>query len=79
MMASEAQVEALLCMIDEALSEAGKIESRLDNYDSILTHVKDTIHKMADKNKAIHQTNENNRLIMDELRHIIVRGSRCFV
>ena len=73
MMASEAQVEALLSMIDAALLEASKIEVRLDNYDNILMHVKDTIHKMADKNKAIHQTNENNRLIMDELRQIIVR------
>uniref|UniRef100_A0A6A7G1L6 Exocyst complex component 1-like n=3 Tax=Hirondellea gigas TaxID=1518452 RepID=A0A6A7G1L6_9CRUS len=71
MMASEAQVEALLSMIDAALEEAGKIEGKLDSYDSILLHVKDTIHKMADKTKCIEQSNENNTKLLEELQQVI--------
>ena len=72
MMASEAQVEALLAMIDGALVESSHIEGRLDKYDNILLHVQDTIHKMADKNKAIHQTNENNNKLLAELHQLLV-------
>ena len=72
MMASEAQVKALMEMIDSALSEAGKIESRLDNYDEILLHVKDSIEKMAEKNMAIEQMNSNNCKLLDNLDKLIV-------
>ena len=71
-MASEAQVKALMEMIDSALSEAGKIESRLDNYDEILLHVKDSIEKMAEKNMAIEQMNSNNCKLLDNLDKLIV-------
>ena len=71
MMASEAQVEALMGMIDAAFTEAEKIEERLDSYDEILQHVKDSIEKMADKNTSIEQTNANNSRLLEELDHII--------
>ncbi|XP_066983031.1 exocyst complex component 1 [Macrobrachium rosenbergii] len=71
MMASEAQVEALMDMIDAAYTEAEKIESRLDSYDEILQHVKDSIEKMADKNTSIEQTNANNSKLLEELDKLI--------
>ncbi|XP_076043621.1 exocyst complex component Sec3 [Oratosquilla oratoria] len=71
MMASEAQVQALMQMIDKALDEASKIEERLDSYDEILQHVKDSIEKMADKNTAIEQTNANNLKLQQELDNLI--------
>lgn len=71
MMASEAQVEALMLMIDSAYTEAEKIETRLDSYDNILQHVKDSIEKMADKNTSIEQTNTNNTRLMEELSKLI--------
>lgn len=72
MMASEAQVEALMEMIDTAYTEAEKIESRLDSYDEILQHVKDSIEKIADKNTSIEQTNANNSKLLEELDRLIV-------
>lgn len=71
-MASEAQVEALMEMIDTAYTEAEKIESRLDSYDEILQHVKDSIEKIADKNTSIEQTNANNSKLLEELDRLIV-------
>lgn len=71
MMASEAQVEALMEMIDSAYTEAEKIENRLDSYDEILQHVKDSIEKMADKNTSIEQTNANNSKLLEELDKLI--------
>lgn len=75
MMASEAQVEALMEMIDTAYTEAEKIESRLDSYDEILQHVKDSIEKIADKNTSIEQTNANNSKLLEELDRLIVSWS----
>lgn len=72
MMASETQVKALMGMIDLALTEAGKIEKRLNSYDEILLYVKDSIEKMAEKNFFIEQTNANNRKLLDTLEHLIV-------
>ncbi|KAK7070457.1 Exocyst complex component 1 [Halocaridina rubra] len=71
MMASEAQVEALMDMINSAYTEAEKIENRLDSYDEILQHVKDSIEKMADKNTSIEQTNANNSKLLEELDKLI--------
>ncbi|XP_045608376.1 exocyst complex component 1 isoform X2 [Procambarus clarkii] len=71
MMASEAQVEALMKMIDAAYTEAETIECRLDSYDEILLHVKDSIEKMADKNTSIEQTNTNNSKLLEELDRLI--------
>ncbi|KAA0187594.1 hypothetical protein HAZT_HAZT005624 [Hyalella azteca] len=71
MMASEAQVDALLTMIDSALNEAGKIESRLDAYDAILVHVRDTIAKMADKSSSMQFANENNTKLLAELQQLV--------
>uniref|UniRef100_A0A0P4W1N6 Exocyst complex component Sec3 PIP2-binding N-terminal domain-containing protein n=1 Tax=Scylla olivacea TaxID=85551 RepID=A0A0P4W1N6_SCYOL len=71
MMASEAQVEALMGMIDAAYTKAEEIEQRLDSYDEILQHVKDSIEKMADKNTSIEQTNANNSRLLEELDHLI--------
>lgn len=71
MMASEAQVDGLLNMIDSALEEANKIEGRLDAYDNILVHVRDTITKMADKSTSIQYANENNGKLLTELQQLI--------
>lgn len=66
-------MEALLAMIDGALVESEQIEGRLNKYDGILQHVQGTIHKMADKNKQIHQTNQNNSKLLAELQQVLVK------
>ena len=67
------QVQALMEMIDSALNEANKIESRLDRYDEILLHVKDSIEKMAEKNMSIEQINSNNCKLLQDLDSLITQ------
>lgn len=71
-LASEAQVETLMEQLELAISEADKIEKRLDNYDEILCHVRDTMEKMEKKNSMISIVNQNNLLLLKELENVIV-------
>lgn len=71
-LASEAQVEALMTHLETAIDEADKIEKRLDSYDEILCHVRDTMEKMERKNSMISIVNGNNVLLLKELENIVV-------
>lgn len=71
-LASEAQVEALMTHLETAIEEADKIEKRLDSYDEILCHVRDTMEKMERKNSMISIVNSNNVLLLKELENIVV-------
>lgn len=72
-LASETQMEALMEQLDVAIGEADKIEDRLNSYDEILCHVRDTMEKMEKKNSMISVVNKNNTLLMAELDNILVR------
>lgn len=72
-LASEAQVEALMELMEAAIKEAEKIESGLDEYDKILGHVRDTMEKMETKNRVIEIANKNNQRLLGELEKIVVR------
>lgn len=71
-LASEAQVEALMEQMEAAIQEAEKIENRLDEYDRILCHVRDTMEKMDKKNTMIEVANKNNQTLLIELENIVV-------
>lgn len=71
-LASEAQVETLMEQLELAITEADKIEQRLDGYDEILCHVRDTMEKMEKKNSMIGIVNKNNVLLLKELENVIV-------
>lgn len=72
-LASEAQVESLMGLMEAAINEADKIEAKLDEYDKILGHVRDTMEKMETKNKVIEMANKNNQKLLTELEKIVVR------
>jgi len=59
--------------IDNAISEADKFENRLDSYEDILGHVKETMEKIGGKNAMIEIANNNNIKLMKELNKVIVR------
>lgn len=71
-LASETQMEALMEQLDVAIAEADKIEDRLNSYDEILCHVRDTMEKMEKKNSMISVVNKNNTLLMSELDNVLV-------
>lgn len=70
-LASEKQVNALLEQIEAAIDEANRVESRFDEYDEILCHVRDTMEKMGEKNTMIEVANNNNIKLLTELEKLI--------
>lgn len=70
-LASEKQVNALMDQIETAIAEANRVESRLDAYDEILCHVRDTMEKMGEKNAMIEVANNNNIKLLSELERLV--------
>lgn len=58
--------------IDLAIDGANKFEQRLDSYEEILSHVKETMEKIGGKNAMIKIANNNNLKLREELHRIIV-------
>ncbi|XP_075160765.1 exocyst complex component Sec3 [Haematobia irritans] len=70
-LASEKQVMMLMEHIDKAIGEADKFEERLDSYEEILGHVKETMEKIGGKNAMIKVANNNNIKLKEELSKMI--------
>ncbi|XP_055534172.1 exocyst complex component 1 [Wyeomyia smithii] len=70
-LASEKQVNALMDQIETAILEAEKVEKRLDDYDEILCHIRDTMEKMGEKNQMIEIANTNNVKLLSELEKVV--------
>ncbi|XP_016986058.1 exocyst complex component 1 [Drosophila rhopaloa] len=70
-LASEQKVLKMMEHIDNAISEADKLENRLDSYEDILGHVKETMEKIGGKNAMIEIANNNNIKLMKELNKVI--------
>lgn len=72
-LASEKQVDALMQQIETAISEAEKVEKRLDEYDEILCHTRDSMEKMGEKNTMIDIANKNNIKLLKELDRLVTQ------
>lgn len=72
MLASEQQVAQLMVQIEATIAEAEQVEARLDSYDEVLCHVRDTMEKMEEKNLLIEVANRNNQKLLSELEQVIV-------
>ncbi|EDV96999.1 exocyst complex component 1 [Drosophila grimshawi] len=70
-LASEQKVLKMMEHIDSAITEADKFETRLDTYEDILGHVKETMEKIGGKNAMIEIANNNNIKLMKELNKVI--------
>nr|CAD7453058.1 unnamed protein product [Timema tahoe] len=70
-LASEQQVALLTVQIEAAIGEAEKLESRLDSYDEVLCHIRDTMEKMEEKNLLIEVANANNQKLLVQLQIVI--------
>lgn len=72
-LASEKQVDALMQQIETAIVEAERVERRLDGYDEILCHVRETMEKMEEKNAMIEIANKNNIKLLMELEKVVTQ------
>ncbi|KAK7871620.1 hypothetical protein R5R35_001807 [Gryllus longicercus] len=70
-LASEQQVAQLMVQIEAAIAEAEKVEARLDAYDEVLCHIRDTMEKMEEKNLLMEVACRNNQKLLDELDQVI--------
>ena len=68
-MASEESVEKLMGMLGQAIEHVEMLETRLDQYDGQLEHIRDSMDKM--NGGDFETVNINNKRLLDKLEHIV--------
>lgn len=72
-MASEKQVNILMQLLDQALSEVDNIEGKLLSYEEMLQSVKEQMDQISQSNRLIQISNTNNGKLLDEIQFLVVR------
>ncbi|XP_039288046.1 exocyst complex component 1-like isoform X3 [Nilaparvata lugens] len=72
-LASEQQVTSLMTQLEVAMAEVEKVEVQLNSYEDVLCHVRNTMHKMEEKNMLIEVANKNNQKLLAELEKVVYR------
>ncbi len=70
-MASEENIDKLMEMLERAISHTETIESRLNQYDDLLEHIRDSMDKMEGKTTSIETVNSNNKKLLECLEGVI--------
>ncbi|XP_008305397.1 exocyst complex component 1 isoform X6 [Cynoglossus semilaevis] len=70
-MASEKQVNILMQLLDEALSEVDTIEGKLSSYEEMLQSVKEQMDQISQSNLLIQISNTNNSKLLDEIQFLV--------
>ncbi|KAJ7986479.1 hypothetical protein DPEC_G00340310 [Dallia pectoralis] len=70
-MASEKQVNILMQLLDEALSEVDTIEGKLSSYEEMLQSVKEQMDQISQSNRLIHISNTNNGKLLNEIQFLV--------
>ncbi|KAG7263226.1 hypothetical protein CRUP_036232 [Coryphaenoides rupestris] len=70
-MASEKQVNILMQLLDQALSEVDNIEDKLSSYEEMLQSVKDQMDQISQSNRLIQISNTNNGKLLDEIQFLV--------
>jgi len=71
MMASEEAVDNLMDLLTTSINQVEILESRLNQYDEFLEHIRDSMEKMEGKTESLETVNNNNALLLTELDNII--------
>jgi len=71
-MASEKQVNMLMQLLDQALSEVDNIEDKLSSYEEMLQSVKEQMDQISQSNRLIQISNTNNGKLLDEIQFLVV-------
>ncbi|CAK8673605.1 unnamed protein product [Clavelina lepadiformis] len=72
-MGSEAQVNELMLLLDNALSEVINIESRLDEYDLMVGNIASQMGQMKNQESFIQITNKNHGRLLEELDKLVMQ------
>ncbi|XP_071010523.1 exocyst complex component 1-like isoform X2 [Oncorhynchus clarkii lewisi] len=70
-MASEKQVNILMQLLDEALSEVDTIEGKMSSYEEMLQSVKEQMDQISQSNRLIQISNNNNGKLLDEIQFLV--------
>nr|XP_029488871.1 exocyst complex component 1-like isoform X3 [Oncorhynchus nerka] len=70
-MASEKQVNILMQLLDEALSEVDTIEGKMSSYEEMLQSVKEQMDQISQSNRLIQISNTNNGKLLDEIQFLV--------
>ncbi|CAL8394834.1 unnamed protein product [Boreogadus saida] len=70
-MASEKQVNILMQLLDQALSEVDNIEDKLSSYEEMLQSVKEQMDQISQSNRLIQISNTNNGKLLDEIQFLV--------
>jgi len=73
MMASEEAVDNLMMLLTSAIGEVEHLESRLNQYDDLLEHIRDSMEKMEGKTESLETVNDNNRKLLLELDTLVTK------
>ncbi|TRY63894.1 hypothetical protein TCAL_07692 [Tigriopus californicus] len=68
---SEEKVKSLMTMLEKALNHTDSIESRLNQYDEYLEHIRDSMDKMEGKTVSIETVNANNKKLLQSVESIV--------
>ncbi|XP_065184544.1 exocyst complex component 1-like [Sycon ciliatum] len=70
-MGSEAQVQELIKLLDQALWELENTESRLSDYDALLRAVRDSMELMEEKDNSLRVEDQNRRKLVTEIENLV--------
>ena len=73
MMASEEAVDNLMELLTSAIDEVENLESRLNQYDDLLEHIRDSMEKMEGKTESLETVNDNNSKHLPELDTLVTK------
>ena len=62
----------LLELLEAAEAEAAGIERELDDYEAVLHRARIAMATVGEKNVSLETANRNNRLLLDEMSHLVV-------
>lgn len=67
------QVNSLMLLLDNALTEVSEIEARLDDYDLMVGAIASQMGQMKNQESFIQITNKNHTRLLEELDKLVVR------
>ncbi|XP_061094174.1 exocyst complex component 1 isoform X2 [Conger conger] len=70
-MASEKQVNTLMQLLDEALSEVDTIEGKLSSYEEMLQSVKEQMDHISQSNHLLQLSSTNNLRLLDDITFLV--------
>eukprot|EP00095_Tigriopus_kingsejongensis_P011050 snap_masked-scaffold23_size669530-processed-gene-1.4 protein:Tk11050 transcript:snap_masked-scaffold23_size669530-processed-gene-1.4-mRNA-1 annotation:"exocyst complex component 1" len=68
---SEENVDKLMQMLEKAVNHTDLVESRLNQYDEYLEHIRDSMDKMEGKTVSIETVNANNKKLLQSVESIV--------